>query len=106
PLGRNRCGDCFLDGKASDASPSVSDCQKIIRSIEGDGHAEWTRRITGQREILSFGSCQFGIESTGKVGSAVKFGVGGQDVIDIVNEAITKFGGCGKVDASGVMPCV
>ncbi|KAL2132722.1 hypothetical protein VTI74DRAFT_3432 [Chaetomium olivicolor] len=77
----------------------------IGSNIEGDASTEFTHRITGHREILSYGTCAFGIERTGGTGGAVEFKVGGQDVIDIINDSVKKFGGRGKVGARGVMPC-
>jgi hypothetical protein len=35
----------------------------------------------------------------------VEFKVGGQDVIDVINDAIKQFGGDGKIGAKGVMSC-
>ncbi|KAL2152192.1 hypothetical protein VTH82DRAFT_5376 [Thermothelomyces myriococcoides] len=105
PPGIDRCGASSFEDQTSDASPKVSDCRQIIRNIEGDASTEWTHRITGHREILSYGTCHFGIERTGGTGGAVEFKVGGQDVIDIINDSIKKFGGSGKIGAKGVMPC-
>ncbi|KAL2127503.1 hypothetical protein VTI74DRAFT_10626 [Chaetomium olivicolor] len=105
PPGKDRCGDSTFEDRTSDASPLVSDCLQIIRNIEGDASTEFTHRITGHREILSFGSCAFGIERTGGTGGAVEFKVGGQDVIDVINDAVKKYGGSGKVGARGVMSC-
>lgn len=105
PPGKDHCRDSTFEDHTSGASPSVSDCRQIIRNIEGDAKTEWTHRITGHREILKYGSCAFGIERTGGTGSQVEFMVGGQDVIDIINDSISKYGGGGKVGAKGVMNC-
>lgn len=105
PPGKDRCGDSTHVDQTSGASPKVSDCEQIIRNIEGDASTEFTHRITGHREILSYGSCAFGIERTGGTGGAVQFKVGGQDVIDAINKSVKKFGSSGKVGAKGVMPC-
>lgn len=80
----------------------MSDCQQIIRNIEGDGSTDWTHRITGHSEVLSHGSCHFGIERTGGTGGAVQFKVGGQDAIDVINDAIRRYGGGGRVGVKGV----
>ena len=105
PPGKDRCGDSTFEDQTSGASALVSDCRQIIKNIEGDASTEFTHRITGHREILSFGTCTVGIERTGGTGGAVEFKVGGQDVIDIINESIKRFGGSGRVGAKGVMPC-
>ncbi|KAK1826535.1 hypothetical protein QBC39DRAFT_396776 [Podospora conica] len=105
PQGKSHCGISDFTDQTSGASPIVSDCQQIIRNIEGDGSTDWTHRITGHREILSHGSCHFGIERTGGTGGAVEFRVGGQDAIDVINDAIRRWGGGGRVGGKGVMPC-
>lgn len=106
PPGKNKCGDSTFENESSDASPSVDDCLTIIKNIEPDGSTEWTTQVVGknQREIASAGSCAFGVEATSVDGN-VNFKVGGQDVIDIINEAIAQFGGSGKIGAKGNMKC-
>lgn len=106
PPGKNDCGDSSFENQTSDASPSVDDCLAIIKNIQGDGGTEWTTQVVGknQREIAKAGSCAFGVEAT-NVNGNVNFKVGGQDVIDIINEAINRFGGGGKVGAKGDMSC-
>lgn len=106
PPGRDECGDSTFEDQTSGASPSVDDCRQIIRNIEGDGSTSWTTQVVGkrQREIARFGGCSFGVEAT-KVDGNADFVVGGQDVIDIINDAIARFGGGGKVGAKGEMGC-
>lgn len=103
--GKDRCDDLTFIDQTSNTSPKVSDYEKIIRNIEGDASTEFAYRTTGHREILSYGSCAFGIDRTRGTGGAVEFKVSGQDVIDIINDSVKKFGGSGKVGAKGVMPC-
>lgn len=103
--GKDRCGDSTHMDQNSGASPMVSDCEQMIRNIEGDASTEFTHGITGDREILLYGSCAFGIQRTGGTGGAVQFKIGDQDVIDAINESVEKFGSSGKVGAKGVMPC-
>lgn len=106
PPGRNDCKDSSFEDKTSGASPSVDDCRQIITNIQGDGSTDWTTDVIGhnQREIAKSGSCSFGVEAS-KTNGNVNFVVGGQDVIDIINTAIEKFGGSGKVGAEGHMEC-
>jgi hypothetical protein len=103
--GKDHCGASSFENQGSDASPLVGDCKQIIRNIEEDASTDWTHGITGQREILKFGSCAFGIKRTGGTGGAVQFRVGGQDVIDVINDAIKQFASDGKIGAKGVMSC-
>ncbi|KAH0426127.1 glycosylhydrolase family 18-6 [Colletotrichum camelliae] len=105
PPGIDNCGDSSFENQSSGASPKVEDCRQIIKNIEGDGRTEWTTQVAlGQRAIARFGSCRFGVEATDVSGNA-DFRVGGQDVIDIINESINRFGGNGRVGAKGTMKC-
>ena len=106
PPGKDECGDSTFENQSSDASPNVKDCRAIIENIKGNGDTDWTTQVAGkkQREIAKAGSCSFGVEAT-EVHGNINFKVGGQDVIDIINEAIKRFGGSGKVGAKGNMKC-
>ncbi|KAK8131380.1 hypothetical protein PG984_007818 [Apiospora sp. TS-2023a] len=106
PPGRDTCGDSTFENQSSGASPKVEDCLQIIQNIQGDGSTDWTTQVVGhnQREIAKSGTCHFGVEAT-KTNGNVNFVVGGQDVIDIINEAIKQFGGDGRVGAKGDMDC-
>lgn len=103
--GKDHCRDSTFENRGSNASPLVDDCKQIIKNIEEDASTDWQHGITGHREIVKYGSCAFGIQRTGGTGGAVMFKVGGQDVIDIINESIKRFGGGGRVGAKGVMSC-
>ncbi|KAL4886083.1 chitinase [Aspergillus karnatakaensis] len=104
--GRDYCGLATFEDQTSDASPSIEDCRTIIRNIEGNPATKFTHIVGGKphREILDFGSCHFGVEAAVVNGNA-DFDVGGQDAIDIINDAISKFGRDGKVGAKGFMNC-
>ncbi|KAM0331444.1 hypothetical protein ACHAQA_003120 [Verticillium albo-atrum] len=105
PPGKDYCGASTFENQGSGASPLVSDCEQLIRNVEGDASTDFTHGIVGHRKILEHGTCRFGIERTGGTGGAVQFKVGGQDVIDVINDAIRQFGGAGRIGAKGVMPC-
>jgi hypothetical protein len=105
--GKSHCGESTFEDQTSDASPSVDDCRQIIKNIQGDTTTEWSdTQVIGhrQREIAKFGSCSFGVEAS-KTNGNVNFQVGGQDVIDLINDAIDQFGGGGKIGAQGYMSC-
>ncbi|PLB49726.1 hypothetical protein P170DRAFT_447329 [Aspergillus steynii IBT 23096] len=106
PPGRDTCQESTFEDQITDASPSIDDCLTIIENIEGDGTSDWTHWVVGMphREILWAGTCAFGVEAT-KVHGNVDFVVGGQDVIDIINESVKRFGRDGKVGAKGEMNC-
>ncbi|KAK1622668.1 putative necrosis-inducing factor-domain-containing protein [Colletotrichum phormii] len=107
PPGRDNCGVSSIEDQTSDASPGASDCRQIIKNIEADGSTDWTIQVLGRnrREIAKFGGCSFGVGAT-KVDGNVDFTVGGQDVIDIINNAIENFeNNDGQVGAKGDMDC-
>ncbi|RAH55255.1 chitinase [Aspergillus piperis CBS 112811] len=106
PPGKDECGESTFVDQTSDASPKVEDCRQIIKNIEGDASTSWTTQVVGhnQREIASHASCHFGVEAT-KTNGNVNFKVGGQDVIDIINDAIDKFARDGLISAKGNMDC-
>ncbi|KAK4032856.1 killer toxin subunits alpha/beta [Parachaetomium inaequale] len=109
PPGLNYCGVSTWEGQTTAASPLVTDCLQIIKNIEGDGSTSFAAStVDGQKAILGFpskdaGSCRFGIETHDD--RSVNYGVGGQDVIDIINDAVSKFSWNGRVGAKGTMPC-
>lgn len=106
PPGKSTCEDSSFIDQTTGASPLVTDCQTIIRNIEGDGSTDFDHEVVGHphREILSDGTCAFGIEAT-KTDGNVQFTVGGQDVIDIINDSIARFARDGKIGAKGNMNC-
>ncbi|KAF7556019.1 hypothetical protein G7Z17_g1692 [Cylindrodendrum hubeiense] len=106
PPGKDECGDSTFENESSDASPSVDDCKHIIQNIQGDGGTSWSIQVVGkhQRKIAHYGTCAFGVQAT-KVNGNVNFKIGGQDVIDIINNSIDQFGGSGVIGAKGDMKC-
>lgn len=57
-----------------------------------------------QQAICVHKSCKFGVTGKGIHGN-VDFKVGAQDVIDLVRDSISKFGGGGRVGSKGTMNC-
>ncbi|KAI9039350.1 uncharacterized protein KD926_009493 [Aspergillus affinis] len=106
PPGKNTCRESTFEDQTSDASPSIDDCLTIIKNIEGDASTDYTHQVVGKRhrEILSFGSCSFGVEAT-KVHGNVNFVIGGQNAIDIIRDSIKRFSRDSKVGARGEMNC-
>lgn len=105
PTGKDDCGDSTFVDQTSNASPKVSDCQQIVRNIQGtDGEWGVENAIGAQHQLVQFGECKFGVQGQGKNGN-VHFKVGAQDIVDIINDSIQRFGGSGRVGAKGVMSC-
>ncbi|KAF2168013.1 glycoside hydrolase family 18 protein [Zasmidium cellare ATCC 36951] len=101
--GLTECRSYTFTDATSDASPLVSDCKDIITNIQGTT-GEWTTDITDDRKIVSAGACNMDVKANNEKGD-VSFHVGAQDVINIINQAISQFSSNGKVGASGTMTC-
>ncbi|KAK4496425.1 hypothetical protein PRZ48_012405 [Zasmidium cellare] len=97
------CRDYTFTDATSDASPLVSDCKDIITNIQGT-KGEWTTDITTDRTIVTAGTCNMDVKVNNEKGDA-SFHVGAQDVINIINQAISQYASNGKVGASGTMTC-
>lgn len=67
-----------------------------------DWRPEWTE---GQVELAISGSCAFGVEPRHSADGNVWFNVGAQDVIDLIQGSVDRFGGGGRVGAKGDMDC-
>ncbi|KAL4879073.1 hypothetical protein BJY04DRAFT_229417 [Aspergillus karnatakaensis] len=104
--GKNECGETSFENQTTDGSPLVEDCLQIIRNIEEDPTTGWTTQVVGQRHrtIGVAGTCAFGVEATRTDGN-VNFQVGGQDMIDIINDAVAQFAWNDKIGARGDMQC-
>ena len=105
PTGFNACQSSSFFDQTSDASPSVSDCKQIIENIKGDPTSTWTSGMLGHHAILKYGSCAFGAKSKKGLDGNLVFKVGSQDVIDIIDDSISKFGRDGKIGAKGLVDC-
>ncbi|KAK3934190.1 hypothetical protein QBC46DRAFT_300262 [Diplogelasinospora grovesii] len=104
-MGINDCGDSTFVDQTSDASPTVEDCLGIVNNIQGTaGDWEVENALGDQHQLVGFGSCNFGVQGDGKNGN-IDFHVGAQDIVDIINTSIQKFGGSGKVGSKGEMSC-
>ncbi|KAF3392821.1 hypothetical protein F1880_008720 [Penicillium rolfsii] len=103
--GKDYCGDSTFIDQGSGASPLVEDCKQIIKNIEGTDGDYNTSPLEKQRQLLHYGTCHFGVTGKGINGN-VSFKTGNQDVIDIINDAIKKFGRSdGRIGAKGTMQC-
>ncbi|KAF9033627.1 Ecp2 effector protein [Panaeolus papilionaceus] len=101
----DRCWDPIYQNQSSGGSPLVSDCLQIAANIARDG--EWTTTLIGQRQLVQYGTCAFGVEiDTSNKGPGFNFRVGNEDIITIINESIQRFQWFDKVGAMGFMHCV
>ncbi|KAI0014005.1 putative necrosis-inducing factor-domain-containing protein [Xylariaceae sp. FL0662B] len=101
----SHCSDTTFVDQTSDASPSVDDCMTIVRNIQGTQGEWWLENAIGtQHQIAQHHSCAFGVQGLVKDGN-INFLVGAQDIVDIITDAVSRFGGGGKVGAKGEMGC-
>ncbi|EJT73572.1 hypothetical protein GGTG_07428 [Gaeumannomyces tritici R3-111a-1] len=89
----------------NDDSPSVADCEQIIRNIQGDINTNWTQEVVDKpwRDLKANG-CKFSFRASKSRGNSA-FYVGGQNVIDLIEKSVEDYAKNGKVSASGHMTC-
>ncbi|RHZ53848.1 uncharacterized protein CDV56_107558 [Aspergillus thermomutatus] len=85
----------------SEASPLVSDCQQITRNIANGGRWE-VEDFGGQHQLVQYGTCAFGVTGDKSING---FYVGNSDIIDLINDSISRYQWHGKVGSKGVMGC-
>ncbi|KAF2095059.1 hypothetical protein NA57DRAFT_79548 [Rhizodiscina lignyota] len=96
----NDCGDSTFINQTSDGSPLIADCKAMITDIIPG----MTYDISDfeQSTVVKANTCGFGVQFDG--GGVLE--IGGQDMIDVINTAISKFPSTnGKIGAQGVMSC-
>jgi hypothetical protein len=116
----NDCGSSTFENQSSDGSPLITDCQQIATNIAGMfshflhlspplithklGGGTWSIGTGGggQHQLVQYGTCAFGVntEDSANVGH-----IGNQDIIDLINESISRFSYNGKVGAKGKVGC-
>ncbi|PYH70942.1 chitinase [Aspergillus vadensis CBS 113365] len=101
--GVTKCSGYTYQDETSFASPKVSDCQTIVKDLQGKSR-KWTTGIGHQHDIAKSGSCHFGVQNVGVTGD-VTYHTGSQDIVTIINEAISKYASDGLVGAKGYMEC-
>lgn len=107
PKNDDVCGASTFVDQTSGASPPVSDCRALIKKIQDRSEPtdhEIENAIGSQHQIEEYGECKFGVQGSGKHGN-IDFHVGGQDIIDLINDSINKYGSSGRVGAKGSMSC-
>jgi len=100
------CDTSSFHGDTTAASPLVSDCQLLVKSLLDRApydRVEHTVPVGAQSSIEQYGTCVFGVQGAGS-GNA-NYHVGGQDMVDLITDAIRQFAFNGKVGASGGMNC-
>ncbi|RFU79626.1 glycoside hydrolase, superfamily [Trichoderma arundinaceum] len=105
PHGRGvtKCSGYTYVDQTTSGSTWISDCQTIIKSIQGT-KGEWTTGTGAQRDIASFGTCHFGVDNSGVTGD-VTYYTGSQDIVSIITEAISLYAWNGLVGVKGYMEC-
>lgn len=79
----------------------------MIRNMEEKGKSDWDTNVIGKPfRIIEdrYQTCILSVEAL-EVNGNINFKVGLSDVRDIVNEAIARYGGSGRVGARGEMRC-
>ncbi|PPR01772.1 hypothetical protein CVT24_001812 [Panaeolus cyanescens] len=98
----NNCGASTFINQSSPGSPFVSDCRQIATNIAGGG--TWSVALIGHHQLVQYGTCAFGVQAPFALG-VTNFRVGNSDIIDLINDSISRFEWSGRVGAKGNMPC-
>ncbi|KAB5566607.1 putative necrosis-inducing factor-domain-containing protein [Coniochaeta sp. 2T2.1] len=102
----DKCGPSSFRNQRDNASPSIEDCLRMTANMANAGY--WDVMATGRLvHVANSGTCVFSV--TAKVidrGFDEFFFVGNQDIIDLINSSVQKFGSRGKVAAQGEMECI
>ncbi|KAJ5929500.1 hypothetical protein N7454_006450 [Penicillium verhagenii] len=96
----NDCGTSTFINQSSTGSPEVADCRIIASNIKSGG--TWTTTSSVARKLVSYGTCALDVSGSD---FDLYYKVGNEDIINIINDSITKFKWKGKVGAKGVMKC-
>ncbi|KAM7198945.1 putative necrosis-inducing factor domain containing protein [Rhypophila sp. PSN 637] len=88
--------------EGSGGSPDVGDCQQLCRNIAGGG--SWRVMEDQQHQIAEYHTCAYGVEPVNPKSPEIVL-IGNGDIMDTITEAINRYGGGGKVGASGTMWC-
>ncbi len=102
--GKDLCQSSIFVDNTTDTSPSIADCLQIIKNFQGDSTGELAVGISEHREEGS-GTCKFIVHSVRGADGNVRFFVGLGDIIDIIHDAISKFGRGGRIGATGIVDC-
>ncbi|PPR07930.1 hypothetical protein CVT24_000910 [Panaeolus cyanescens] len=98
----NNCGDSDFINQTSGGSPFVSDCLQIAANIAGGG--SWAVALLTHRQLVQYGTCAFGVQGGFWLG-VTNYKVGNADIIDLINDSVSRFQWNGRVGAKGSMPC-
>ncbi|EME83862.1 uncharacterized protein MYCFIDRAFT_102479, partial [Pseudocercospora fijiensis CIRAD86] len=89
----NDCGDSSFVKVTMSNRPLVADCQQLVANLAGN--QEW-RVTTSGVQVAVYQTCAFNAVSFG--GDSI---IGNADVIDLINDSISKFEDNGYVGAQG-----
>ncbi|KAJ3496829.1 hypothetical protein NLG97_g2369 [Lecanicillium saksenae] len=99
-----QCGPSTFVDQTSDASPPTGDCNEMLQELVDEKDSSWTTFEGTHRKIRTHGKCIMNVY-TSIGGKSARYYIGHGDGIEILKEAIDKFGGSGKVGAKGTMRC-
>lgn len=104
--GDGYCGLSTFEDRTSRASPRIEDCLHIASNIAYSGRWDIDMFLGKQRRIADYGTCAFGVQGHPISPGEIKTYIGHEDIIDIINDSIDKFGADGLIGARGIMECL
>ncbi|KAI2464807.1 putative necrosis-inducing factor-domain-containing protein [Annulohypoxylon bovei var. microspora] len=105
------CTPLTYNDVTSASSVSTADCQSTCRSIltdAGDWGVDFRGQPAGYVDGMYLSGCRFGVaRETDADDAQFEFDVANQDIVDLIDESISRFAGShgGRVSAEGTMQC-
>ncbi|KAL6709335.1 hypothetical protein ACN47E_001742 [Coniothyrium glycines] len=110
---KNTIGHCetltFIDRTASTPNaPTPAQCQSTCRDLftdAGDWIVDFKGQPEGYRQNMLNSACRFSMGRAPGAPRNYQFYMDNQDIADIIDEAVKRFGEGGKVAAEGLVRC-
>ncbi|KAK6201905.1 hypothetical protein LQW54_009219 [Pestalotiopsis sp. IQ-011] len=89
--------------------PTAAQCQQLCSVVSGDA-GDWSANLTGatlseKRGLVDGYPCHFSLGRGPGQRDTLEVSLDDQDILYIIDGAVTKFGSGGKVAATGTMTC-
>ncbi|KAI1502019.1 hypothetical protein F5X99DRAFT_170734 [Biscogniauxia marginata] len=99
----------LLDRTNPSVSPSTSQCQDTCAAVlqdPSDWNVDFAGKPDGYRQPMLGHDCGFSVSRGDGEPANLRFSMRNQDILDIIDEAVNRFGGAnGRVGAEGTMNC-
>ncbi|KAK6070126.1 hypothetical protein SCUP234_06884 [Seiridium cupressi] len=100
--------DTWTAHPINSSAPTNAECQDACHGVASDA-GDWFANLTGsapgeRRSVVGF-PCQFSIGRGPGQADPLSFSFANQDILDVYDGAISRFGSSGRTAATGTMTC-